>query len=294
MLEVCHYAEPCAVGSHADLGRDQYEKKPLWGQMKHPIYAIVGAALLVAIGTASPARADKLICDESGPKNRWGKAVVGTYIVQNNLWNGNVPGSQCINVTDHGPGFAITKQTGSAPTDNGPASYPSIYVGCHYADDKSKCSPGTNLPIQVKSIKKAETSITLKYVGGAIFDASYDIWLDPKPITTGVNKQEIMIWLNRQGSIQPVGQAVENNVKIAGQNWQVWSGSNGANDVISYVVPSAIANMTFNVRDFIADIVKRGKITDDFYLTSIQAGFEPWRGGEGLAIESFRADVEAR
>jgi Glycosyl hydrolase family 12 len=74
----------------------------------------------------------------------------------------------------------------------------------------------------------------------------------------------------------------------------VWSGSNGANDVISYVAPSAIANMTFNVRDFVADIVKRGKITDDFYLTSIQAGFEPWRGGEGLAIESFRAHVEAR
>jgi len=32
-------------------------------------------------------------------------------------------------------------------------------------------------------------------------------------------------------------------------------------------------------------------ITNDFYLTSIQAGFEPWQGGQGLAIQGFRATV---
>lgn len=203
------------------------------------------------------------------------------------------PGEQCISVIDQvgaqGPGFAIAKQTGSAPTDGAPVSYPSIYVGCHYGD----CSFGTNLPRQVKSIKKAETSIDLKYVGGATFDAAYDIWLDPKPKKDGVNQQEIMIWLDRQGRIQPVGSPV-GSVKIADQNWQVWSGSNGANDVISYVAPSSISSITFNVLDFVADVSKRGKITDDFYLTSIQAGFEPWQGGVGLAIEGFRATVEAR
>lgn len=258
--------------------------------MKHPICAIGGAALFIAVAAASPARADQLICDESGNKNQWGKAVVGAYIVQNNLWNDKVPGSQCINVTDSG--FAITKQTGSAPTNGGPASYPSIYIGCHHAENPSKCSPGTNLPMQIKSIEKAETSITLKYVGGATYDASYDIWLDPQPKITGVDKQEIMIWLNKQGSIQPVGSAV-GNATIAGRNWQVWSGSNGA-DVISYVAPSAIPNMTFDALDFVADVVKRGKITNDFYLTSIQAGFEPWQGGVGLAIESFQAGVKTR
>jgi hypothetical protein len=51
--------------------------------------------------------------------------------------------------------------------------------------------------------------------------------------------------------------------------------------------------MTFNVLDFVADVVKRGKITDDFHLTSIQAGFAPWQGGQGLAIERFQATVDA-
>ena len=240
--------------------------------MKHPTCAIGGAALLVAVavGAASPARAD--ICDGTGKDNHYGNAVVGTYIVQNNRWHDKIPGEQCIKVIDQSPGFAITKQTGSAPTNGGPVSYPSIYIGCHYGN----CSPGTNLPIQVKSIKKAETSITFKYVAGATYDAAYDIWLDPKPIKTDVNHQEIMIWLNKQGSIHPVGSAV-GDADVAGKSWQVWSGSNGANEVVSYVAPSAIPTMTFNALDFIADLVKRGKITDAYYLTSVQAGFEPGR-----------------
>ena len=105
------------------------------------------------------------------------------------------------------PGFTITKQDASAPTDGPPVSYPSIYVGCHYGN----CSPNTNLPIQVKSFNKAETGINLKYVNSnAIFDASYDIWLDPEPKKTGVNQMEVMIWLNREGSIRPIGNPVGN------------------------------------------------------------------------------------
>jgi hypothetical protein len=40
-------------------------------------------------------------------------------------------------------------------------------------------------------------------------------------------------------------------------------------------------------------MVKRGKMTNDFYLTRIQAGFETWQGGQGLAIQDFRATVNA-
>jgi hypothetical protein len=71
------------------------------------------------------------------------------------------------------------------------------------------------------------------------------------------------------------------------------SGSNGQNDVISYVAPYPIPNIIFDVLDFVDDMVKRGKMTNDFYLTSIQAGFETWQGGQGLAIQDFRATVNA-
>ena len=264
--------------------------------MKHPNWTTGAAALFVAIAAAGPAGAADICA-------RYGAADMDKAVVQNNCWNDSVCGPdvqnppdpiQCIKVIDQGgvgPGFAITKQKASAP-DTRPVSYPSIYVGCHYG----KCSQGTNLPIQLSSIKKAETSIDkLTYVGGATFDASYDIWLDPDPNNNKKNKQEIMIWLNRQGNLpstgqpaQPIGKAVA-HVTIGGLSWEVWSSD--SNDVISYVAPNPVPKANLNLLDFIADVAKRSKI-DGFYLMSIQAGFEPWQGGAGLEIDGFRANVE--
>lgn len=257
--------------------------------MKHSICAIGGAALLAAGGlvaavAANPAHAE-IICG----RYDW-RVVGGKYVVQNNRWSEVQPiDSQCINTTDinNEAGFAINKQDASAPTNGPPLSYPSVFVGCHYAN----CSPGTNLPIQVKSISKATTGVNYKYVSDAIFDASYDIWLDPEPKKNGVNKMEVMIWLNKQGSIQPIG-TLQGNVTIEKKNWQVWLGSNSQNDVISYVATSSIPYYRFSLLAFLDDVRRRGKITYDFYLTSIQAGFEPWRGGVGLAV-GFGADVTA-
>ena len=110
-----------------------------------------------------------------------------------------------------------------------------------------------------------------------------------------MNQLEVMIWLNHQGGnppIQPVGKSV-GKVTLAGQDWIVWSGWNGQNDVISYVAPSAIPSFSFNVRTFYDDVRKRySKLNDDYYLTSIQAGFEPWQGGVGLTVKEFDASVQ--
>jgi hypothetical protein len=250
--------------------------------MKRPLRAIAAAGLLaagsiVAVILGGNASADTQICDQ------YGSTVIGNkYVVQNNRWG--TTAQQCINVTS--TGFSISRADGSSPTNGAPVSYPSIFVGCHYTN----CSPGTNLPVQVKNISSAPSSISYNYVSGAIFDASYDIWLDPTPKKDGVNQMEIMIWLNRQGSIQPIGSPV-GNTTLAGRTWEVWRGSNGSNNVISYVAPSAIPSMSFDVLDFINDTKNRGAVTSDWYLTSIQAGFEPWQGGVGLAVNSFSQSV---
>src|SRR6185503_17489379 len=54
---------------------------------------------------------------------------------------------------------------------------------------------------------------------------------------------------------------------------------------------SPIASWSFSVLDFINDVRSRGLVTNSWYLTSIQAGFEPWIGGAGLAVNSFSAAV---
>ncbi|MEO6084177.1 MAG: glycoside hydrolase [Umezawaea sp.] len=247
--------------------------------MQRSIRTLVSTVLLVAgtiVASAGQAQADTTICDQYGSTT-----IQGRYVVQNNRWGTSA--TQCLNVTSSG--FRITQQQGSAPTNGAPVSYPSVFLGCHYTN----CSPGSTLPMQVSRIRNASSSISYQYTGGT-YDAAYDIWLDPTPKTNGVNQMEIMIWFNRQGPIQPIGSVV-GNTNIGGRSWQVWRGNNGGNNVISYVAPSAVSSWSFSVLDFINDVRNRGAITNSWYLTSIQAGFEPWQGGAGLAVNNFSASV---
>ncbi|GGV71930.1 hypothetical protein GCM10010499_23350 [Streptomyces thermoviolaceus subsp. apingens] len=235
-------------------------------------------ALLAAVTVAAPpARADTEICDAFG----W-TTIQGRYVVQNNRWGTDAP--QCVTVTDSG--FRVSRADGAVPTDGAPKAYPSVYYGCHYGN----CSPGTALPARIGSVSGAPTGISYSYVGDAVYDAAYDIWLDPTPRTDGVNRTEIMIWFNRVGPVQPVGSQT-GTATVAGRTWEVWTGNNGSNDVLSFVAPSAIDSWNFDVMDFVRQAIARGLATDDWYLTSVQAGFEPWQNGAGLAVTSFFSEV---
>ncbi|AXI90289.1 glycosyl hydrolase family 5 [Streptomyces sp. ETH9427] len=261
------------------------ERSPMPRLRHHPrTLRAVSAALLTALAAlaamltaTAPAQADTTICEEFGST-----VIQGRYVVQNNRWGTGA--TQCVTATDSG--FRVTQADGSVPTNGAPKSYPSVFNGCHYTN----CSPGTALPARISGISSAPSSISYSYVNNAVYNASYDIWLDPTPRTDGVNRTEIMIWFNRVGPIQPIGSQV-GTANVAGRTWEVWSGGNGTNDVLSFVAPSAIGSWSFDVMDFVRETVARGMAGNDWYLTSIQAGFEPWQNGAGLAVNSFSSTV---
>jgi endoglucanase len=242
--------------------------------------------IVVTRGHTPVVTTDQRIAVAAGTQqcDQYARATVGgKYIMQNNHFS---PGTgQCNTVTD--TGFQITSQTDSITAD-APLSYSSLYIGCHY----SNCSPGTNLPMPLSQIGSAPSSISYGYVPGGTYDAAYDIWMDSTAKTDGVNQMELMIWFNHVGDKHPVGSAVADSVRIGGQSWQVWQGNNHANDVVSYLAPSPISTWSFNVMDFVGDLMKRTSVTDKWYLTSVQAGFEVWSGGAGLSVNSFSADVQ--
>ncbi|MBP2707843.1 cellulose binding domain-containing protein [Microbispora sp. RL4-1S] len=240
--------------------------------------ALLGSvAASLVVGQA--ARADTTICEKYGSTTVQG----GKYVVMNNVWGSSAP--QCINVTNSG--FTVT-QAGHNNTGGTPAAYPAIYAGCHYAN----CSTGSGLPMQASSsqFNNVQTSVSMSYPGSGIYDAAYDIWFDPTPRTDGQNTgAEIMVWLNHTGSVQPVGSR-RATVNLAGGTWDVWEGNIGWN-VISYVRTSPTNSISFPVRTFYDDAVNRGYAQRSWYLTSVQAGFEPWVGGTGLAVNNFSYSV---
>ncbi|MFG1704940.1 cellulose binding domain-containing protein [Nonomuraea sp. M3C6] len=245
--------------------------------MRHAhIYLIIGALLATGL-FAAPAQAAPVLCEKFGSTT----VQSGRYVVINNVWGADT--AQCIDVNQNG-GFTVTQAAHNKPTNGAPASYPAIYAGCHYAN----CSTGSNLPMQASAsaFNSLRTSVSMSYPSSGTWDAAYDIWFDPTPRTDGQNTgAEMMIWLNKQGSIQPVGSQV-GTVNLAGGTWQVWFGNSGWN-VISYVRTSAASSLDFTINTFYADAVSRGYAQRSWYLTSVQAGFEPWIGGAGLAVNSF-------
>jgi hypothetical protein len=204
----------------------------------------------------------------------------------NNRWGTSA--TQCINVTTNG--FQIVQQDGTGNLSGAPTAYPAIYAGCHY----SNCSPSTTMPALISAITSATSSVSVSYPSSGTYDAAYDIWINDTTNVSGVQKTEIMIWLNHTGSIQPVGSNTGTTFSAAGHSWTVWSGNNGANNVVSYQAnPAGVTSLSFDVMAFVRDAMTRGSGfgTTSWYLTSIQMGFEPWVGGVGLAVNSFSATV---
>lgn len=211
-------------------------------------------------------------------------AIGGAHVVQNNAWN-DPTGGQSINVTR--TGFSIRTQKGSAPTSGAPVGYPSVYQGWAYGTG----SPGSPLPLQLAEVRSAVSSVNFTFPRSGNYDAAYDIWLNPTPITDGVNQQEIMIWFDHVGPMQPYG--FVGTSMIDGHNFAVYTGNNGyGSNVVWYVATSPISSWNnMNVLSFIRGAVAIGPVTNSWYLTSIQAGFEVWNDCVGAAVNSFSSTV---
>lgn len=72
----------------------------------------------------------------------------------------------------------------------------------------------------------------------------------------------------------------------------MWKGSNGQNQVVSYVSTTPITTRNdFDVMGFINNTETVEPVNNSWYLTSIQAGYEPWTGSVGAGVSNFDATV---
>jgi len=204
----------------------------------------------------------------------------GAYAVQQNEWNSSK--KQCISV--HGTSWTITAADFDIATNGPPATYPSIYRGCHWGN----CTTESGLPIRIGMITVARSSwsTTLKPAGA--YDVAYDLWTNSRPTTRGQpDGSEIMIWLSSRGAVQPAGSRVA-TAKIGGASWQVWITRMSGWNYVAYRRTRRTASVrTLNIGAFLKDSVRRGSTKSGWYLIGAEAGFEIWKGGKGLGTRSF-------
>jgi hypothetical protein len=243
----------------------------------------LAAALLAALGATHARAATTTLCNSQTLS-----ASGGAYTIQNNEWGSSA--SECI-TSDGNADFTVANSAIANATNGAPGGYPSIYKGCHWG----ACTTGSGLPIQESSLGtgRVTTSWSTSQPGGSnAYDVAYDIWFNSTPTTSGQpNGAELMIWLNHNGSVQPFGSQVATGVSVGGRGYNVWFGNQGWNTV-SYTMTSGATSVSgLDIGQIAADAVSRGYIQPAWYLIDVEAGFELWQGGAGLATNSFAVNV---
>jgi hypothetical protein len=198
------------------------------------------------------------------------------YFAQSNRWNSTA--AMCVNVS--GTSIAVTSSQLNNATNGSPGAYPSLVKGRHYANKTSGWTAK-----KVSAITSASSSLNITTASG-VWNASWDVWFDPNQDPTGAAQIELMVWLKKNGSIQPIGSKVT-TASIGGVSYDVWHGGN----VTSYVRTSGTNSASINIKSFTSDMAARGWLNQSYYLTSIQGGFEIWQQGAGLKVNSFSASV---
>ncbi|HEY2193436.1 MAG TPA: hypothetical protein VGH76_14260 [Actinomycetospora sp.] len=215
---------------------------------------------------------EKKVCDKFGSTPVAG----GRYEVQNDLWGAGT--SQCVIAFD--TGFRVEANHNKS---SGPASYPSIVFGCNYGN----CTKGTPFPRPISDLGDLRTTWATTTPDKGDYNVSYDIWLDPTARKTGrPTGLELMIWLKHTDRVNPIGKKV-GETTLDGVPYEVWRGKADVT-TISYVRTQATNSVTnLSIPTFVTDATKRGVAKPGWYMTSVQAGFEPWIGGTGLATTNF-------
>jgi hypothetical protein len=218
----------------------------------------------------------------------------GRYIVQNNEWGSSAP--ECV-TTDGSAEFRVAHSAISDPTDTAPGGYPSIFMGCHWGD----CTPGDGLgthPLPLANLGPG--TVTSNWYttqpNGIVndYDVAYDIWINRTATASGApDGTEIMIWINHHGPVQPAGDLIARDVPIGPHHYDIWyNPGSGGGDSVSYEMRHAHTGVTdLDIGGAIADAERRGYTDPSWYLIAVEAGFEIWRGGAGLATKSFAVNL---
>jgi hypothetical protein len=152
--------------------------------------------------------------------DQWATWSNGGFTLYNDLW-GSGHGPQTIWANSYSNWGVWSQQ----PNTSGVKSYPNV----------SKSVSGT----AVGSLHTVSGSFNVTRPGTGSYNTAYDIWL-------GNNAYEIMLWMNKQGSVGPLG-SLRTTVSVGGHTWNVYSGSNGANTVYSFVRTSNTNSGSVNI-----------------------------------------------
>lgn len=207
------------------------------------------------------------------------------FVIKNDNYGGQ---RECLAIQGERPNFTVT-QSQLPAWHAKPQAYPFIMRGCSWGT----CSaPDSDLPKQVSALQRPVATWYTTQVPKGEWDAAFDIWFGTRPMTTGqADGAEMMIWLNaRRIGVPPLTPVVH----IDHVRWYLLDGrachTGTCWNYIQFRRVWPVLRVTkLHLLPFIHRAEKRGWIQPAWWLENIEAGFELWQGGTGLATDWFWA-----
>lgn len=231
----------------------------------------LGAVLV--LGTAST-----VLAANWATSAQYGSTTRDGYTFYNNIWGGGA-GPQTIWVNSASDWGVWANH----PNSGGIKSYPNMtkYLG-------RRISQIGNLAVHTQTTVPA---------GGA-WAATYDIW-DTN------HRYEIMLWLNYTGTpqgcgnVKPISYNYGSNgcalpvtsVNVGGKSWYVYRGTNGANQVFSFLAHNKSNTNDIDVKAILNWLRNNGWMGDEV-MGEMQFGFEitSSQGGMNFGSQNFRVN----
>lgn len=186
--------------------------------------------------------------------DQWGQTNLNGYTLYNNIWGGGA-GSQCI-WANSGTNWGVWA---NHPNTGGIKSYPN----------------------QTKAINKSITSLgslsssyNVSVPSSGAYNTSYDIWDTD-------HDYEIMLWVNKTGPVGPIGTS-QGSVSLGGHSWNVFKGTNGANEVFSFIRTSNSSSGNVNILPILKWIKDTKKWMGNETIGDVQFGYEVTSSSGGL------------
>ncbi|GGT74999.1 hypothetical protein ABT368_23375 [Streptomyces althioticus] len=191
--------------------------------------------------------------------DQWGNTTLDGYILYNNIW-GSGAGSQCV-WANSGTNWGVWADH---PNTGGIKSYPNS-------------KKVINKPLS--SLRSLTSSYRVTVPSAGAYNTSYDIWDTD-------HDYEIMLWVNHNGAVGPLGTS-QGTVSLGGHTWNVFKGSNGANEVFSFLRTSDSTSGTVDILPVLKWIKDTKGWMGDETIGDVQFGYEITSSAGGL---DFRTD----
>src|SRR6266516_384229 len=245
------------------------------------LVSVTTAATAITVGALAPATASatKISCHRwqalhvTGPGRR-------PYVVRNKPSINHNDKGMCLSVPGANAAFTVVRSPGAAPSPKIRA-YPYIGTGCF---------EGACAPAHPRVLPRADAlgNYTVSWAtstppDSGVWNSSLDLWLGPR---SGAGTYEVMIWLRYSGPSWWVGLFPE--VSADGAKWYVVPRITPLGQhYISFRRATPVSAATLRLAPFMTAAERIGAISPSARLWAVQAGFEIWSGGRGLAVTRF-------